>query len=293
MTVIARGSAQVSQLERALGGRPPSAAVQRSRRELKRYVTERSKAQQQVRADMARLAKPFYELAFEHIPKDDPRLTRHLEATRDAYERRSKHKRKARKAEKFEASISTGSIQAIKVPPYDTEWTSAPAGTSASADHAAGTYDMAAQSIGDGSHDAAAGVAVWFFAPADDPQQRFAALLDYSDDWWDSASGYVAHNDLRTRLWVWDDADQTWAIQSDVSPQWSDGVGWFESHGNDPQGDSGRISVETFFPARGGSWYLAWVWSDASVYADGGFWGIAASSIQFAATVPLVVFGSL
>ena len=81
--------------------------------------------------------------------------------------------------------------------------------------------------------------------------------------------------------------------QAEVSPQWSDGVGWFESHGNDPQGDDARISVQTFFPAPANSWYLAWVWSNATIYADSGFWGFAASSVHFDASVPLLVFGSL
>jgi hypothetical protein len=82
-------------------------------------------------------------------------------------------------------------------------------------------------------------------------------------------------------------------VSGSGSLSWSDGVGWFESHGNDPAGDSGGISNETFFPAQANQWYEAWIWSDASIYADGGFWGIAASSIQFSAAVPFVVFGSL
>jgi hypothetical protein len=139
----------------------------------------------------------------------------------------------------------------------------------------------------------AAGVATWFFAPAENSQQRVAALFDFSDDWWDSAALYVAHNNLRTRLWVWGDRERRWVTQTDVSPGWSDGVGWYDSHGNDPQGDSGTLSVQAFFPASANSWYLLWVWSDASAYADGGFFGSAASSIQLDAAVPFVVFGSL
>jgi hypothetical protein len=294
MTIIARGSKQVYEFEQTIGGKPSKEAVRKSRAALQREVAERVKAQREVQKEMARLAEPFRELIFGHIPKDDPKLRKSIQATKTAYEQRSKHTIKPPKAEKFEARVTVGSIQAIKVPPYDDNWSFQSAtNAEASADKGAGTYHLAVQSIGNGSLDVAAGVGIWFFAPAEDPQQRVAALLDFSDDWWDSASGYVAHNDLRTRLWIWGDREQRWMTQTEVSPEWSDGVGWFESHGNDPQGDSGRLSVEAFFPASANGWYEAWVWSDASVYADSGIWGLAASSIHFDASVPFVVFGSL
>ena len=123
--------------------------------------------------------------------------------------------------------------------------------------------------------------------------QRFAALLDYSDDWWDSAMGYVAHNDMRTRLWVWGQTENKWVCQTDVQPSWSDGVGWFDNHGNDPAGDAGTLAVQTYFAAMANIWYQAWVWGDAQAYADGGLFGFGASSIRFSASVPLMVFGSL
>jgi hypothetical protein len=161
---------------------------------------------------------------------------------------------------------------------------------SAQSNAGAGTCDLAAQSFGDHNREGAAGFFAWFFATEDNPMQRFAALVQYSFDWWDDASGYVAHNDLRTRLWVWGHTENRWVGQSEGSPAWSDGVGWFESHGNS---DSGNVSNEMFFPAIANQWYQAWVWSDASAYADGGFWGIADSSVHFDSVVPFIVFGSL
>jgi hypothetical protein len=277
-----------------MGGAPPAGAVQKSRAALQRHAAAQAKATKLASAEASRLAEPMRKLVFGHIPRDDAVLTKNMEATRALCEQRSKRKRRAPKLEKFEASITVGSIQAIKVPPYDADWAPpAPKSGAASANKGNGSYHLAAQSLGDGSIAVSAGVAVWFFSPGENLQQRCAALLDYSDDWWDMASGYVAHNDLRTRIWIWGAGEQRWVNQADVSPQWSDGVGWWEAHGNDPQGDDARISVQTFFPARASSWYLAWVWSNATIYADSGFWGFAASSVHFDASVPLLVFGSL
>jgi hypothetical protein len=293
MQIIARGSKMVRDLEQALGGTPPKAAVEKSRRELQQVTAARFKAQKRSRDEMARVTKPMQSLMFSHIAKSDPKLKKSIEDMKGVCEHRSKRKIKAPRAEKFEPHFAVGSNFWLKAPPYDTPWTFKSPTNSASADASAGTYNLAAQSFGDGSGESAAGLGVWFLAPADTPSQRFAAVIDYSDDWWDFASGYVAHNDLRTRLWVWGNTENRWVIQSDTWLGWSDGVSWFESHGNDPQGDAGRFSAETFFPASANNWYLAWIWSDASVDSDDGFWGFSASSIQLSISVPLVVFGSL
>ena len=250
MTVIARGSEQVVQLERAMGGAPPAVAVQKSRAALQRHASAHAKATKLARTEASRLAEPMRKLVFGHISRDDAALTKNIEATRALCEQRSKRKVKAPKLEKFESSITLGSIQAIKVPPYDADWAPPSSNGEASANKGNGSYHLAAQSLGDGSMAVSAGVAAWFFSPGENLQQRCAALLDYSDDWWEFASGYVAHNDFRTRIWIWGAREQGWVNQAEVSPQWSDGVGWFESHGNDPQGDDARISVQTFFPAR-------------------------------------------
>jgi hypothetical protein len=293
MSTIAYGAEKVKALQLALGGSLPAQAGKQPRLRLDKFVAERFKVLKAEREEAARLTAPIRDRLFSHIPKDDPGVKRSIQETRKFFERRLKRKIPQLETMRIEPRFITGSSFWLKVPPYDDAWTFNPAGTVAGADKVAGNYNMAVQSVGDGSREAAAGIAIWFFCLASDPMQRVAALLDYSDDWWDMASGYVAHNDLRTRIWVWGHTEQNWLAQSDLRPSWSDGVGWFEEHGNDPAGDSGRISIETFFPAEANNWYEAWIWTDASVYADGGFWGAAASSIQFSTAVPMVVFGSL
>ncbi len=170
MIVIARGSKQVSDFERALGGSPPRAALRKSQAALQAHVAQGFKAQRQSRDEMARLAEPLHELAFSHVPRDDPKLKKSRQAAEAAYERRSKHTIKPPKPEKFEARVAVGSIQAIKVPPYDDAFAfQSAANTEGSADKGAGTYHLAVQSIGDGSFEVAAGVGMWFFAPGGGP----------------------------------------------------------------------------------------------------------------------------
>jgi hypothetical protein len=293
MAIIAYGAEQVRALQHALGGSLPAQAGKQPRMRLDKFVAERFKVLRSEREAAARLATPIRDRLFSHIPKEDVAVKRSIAETRKFFERRLKRKIPQPETMRIEPRFITGSNFWIKVPPYDDAWTFNPPHTNAGADKVAGNYNMAVQSFGDGSCEAAAGIAVWFFCTASDPMQRVAAVLDYSDDWWDAASGYVAHNDLRTRIWIWGNTEQNWLARSDLQPSWSDGVGWWEDHGNHPAGDSGRIAIETFFPAEANQWYLAWIWSDASVYADGGIFGAAGSSIQFSAAVPLVVFGSL
>jgi hypothetical protein len=288
--ILARGAEQVKAVERALGGTPARASLTKAQAALHRYVAERAKERQSLQADMKKLADPQRELFFSHIPKDDPKLRRCIRDAKTSYERRAKRTLKAPMTVKpSEPEFHVGSGYWVKFPPYDDAQSDHSSSAAAEADKLAGTYSGAAQSFGDGDKWAWGGVAIWFLATEDNQSQRFAAELDWSDDWWDSASGYVAHNDMRTRLWVWGDTEQGWVQKTNVKPEWSDGVGWFDHHG---EPDEGRWSVETTFPVSAQRWYLGFVWSEASIYADGGFWGFAASSSKFSAAVRLVVFGS-
>ena len=291
MTKITSGAKNVKKLEQAMGGTPPASALQASRAALQRITAERLRSYGKARDEAAKLAEPMRKAIFSHLDKDDPTIARNRAATKALFERRSKRTIQSPKLEKFEPHFSVGSNLWLKVPPYDDAWTfGAASNTVATADKASGQCSLAAQSFGDGTLEVAAGVMVWFLAPADDPQQRFAALMDYSYDWWDSAAGYVAHNNFTTRLWVWGATEQRWVGQADVSPSWSDGVGWWEDHSGE---DGGRIAVQTYLPVRANQWYAGWVWFDAIPYADSGFFGSAFSSIHFNATVPFVIFGSL
>jgi hypothetical protein len=294
MTVLARGAKQVRSLERAIAGTPPKAGSTASRAWLERHMAERFKQQQTRLTETSRMAERWRELLFKDVHKDDARLKRLKEQAKAQLEKRKKRKIERPKRLEIEPRFIVGSSFLLKAPPYDGAWQWANVSNAqAQSDASRGTCDLKVQSFGNGNREVAAGFFAWFFAPEDNPMQRFAALLQYSDDWWDDASGYVAHNDLRTRLWVWGQTENRWVVQSEMSPSWSDGVGWFESHGNDPGGDSGTISNETFFPASANNLYQAWVWSDASAYADGGSFGSADSSIQFDSVVPFMVFGSL
>lgn len=298
MTIIARGSKQVADFERALSGKPPSEGLQNSRVALGRHLAESVEAGRAAHAERAQLTKPLLELALGHIAQDDPRLQESIQARKEALARRSKRQLKPPPREKFEAQVRLGSIQAIKGPPYDDDysWPDSASRNEANADKASGTYHLQEVTSGDDTWmEVAAGIAVGFTAPVDNPLQRVAALIDYSDFWEDSAFGYVAHNHFKTHLWVWSDATQGWVSTPTMSPQWSDDVGWFEDHGSNGDGseEGARISVETYFPAFAHTWYQVWVWSKAAVYADGGFWGDASSWVHFEASVPMIVFGSL
>jgi len=293
MSIIALGRAQVRKYERALGGEPPRTTLRKTQSEMSRYLAARSRASNAARKEIASLSARRRDLLFRQMAEAEPDLQTSNAKLKRMFEQRAKRKIAKPPLRKIEPRVIAGSNFAFHAPPYDGAWTYHPGSNAADADPSDGTYDLACQSFGDGNQEAAAGVASWFFCTDADPQQRFAALIDYSDDWWDSAMGYVAHNDLRTRLWVFGQTENDWVWKSDVQPGWSDGVSWFDNHGNDPNGDQGRLSVETLFPAQANSWYLAWVWSDGQAYGDGGFFGFGASSIHFSASVPLMVFGSL
>jgi hypothetical protein len=280
VTIIARGSKQVADFERALGGRPSKASIQSSRDALNRYVADSLKAERQARAERAALIEPLRELAFGHIVKDDPKVKETIEAIKRSHERRIQHTIAPPQSAKFEAQVALGSIVAIKVPPYDGYW-------------AGRTYHLQKGAAGEGEwYKVHAGLGVRFHCYFDNPQQRVAALIDYSDYWWNDAMFYVADLELRTRLWIWSDATKTWVSRSDVSPQISDHASWFDSDGNG-DGESGSLVVEAYFPAYAGTWYTVWLWSRAGVYADGGAFGIADNFIAFDASVPYMVFGSL
>jgi hypothetical protein len=248
MTTIARGSETVRELQRALGGTAPKAPLQKSRAELERYVIGRSKIRARAYAEMARLHEPLRNLIFRDVAKDDPRLKKIIQDAKAASKRARKRTVKLPKPEKFEPRFVAGSGFWFKSPPYDTSWTwGSQTNVHSSANSSAGTFHLDASIFADGLRQVAAGIGIFFLALDDDPQQRFSALIDYSDSWHDHAAFYVAHNDLNTRLWVWGETENAWVGQGEVTPGWTDGVGWIDTHGNEPLGDDGRASGEIFW----------------------------------------------
>jgi hypothetical protein len=231
---------QVRAYERALGGEPPRAAQRKSQSELTRYLAQRLTLQR-TNIELKRI-----------------------------HEQRIKRKLARPALRKFEPRVITGSNFAFHAPPYDVAYTFNPSGNAADANPSTGTYDLACQSFGDGNQQVAAGVASWFFCTEAAVDQRFAALIDFSYDWFDYATAYVAHNDLRTRIWIWGATENDWALQADVQPSWSDGESFYNHNGDSNQGS---LSIEQFFAVRQASLYLVWVYSDAQADADSGFFG--------------------
>ena len=296
MSITAYGAEKVKVLERALGGKPPTQSGKQARMRLDRFVNDRFKTLRAERQESARLAAPIRDHLFNHISKDDSSVRHSIEKMRRFLERRPKPKIPQPRVKRMVPRFTSGVW--FKVPPYDDGFvfTTGNPGSFVSDDKDAGNYFLAPVSGGSndvGLAEVAAGIAVWFYCMTEDPMQRVAALLDYSDAWGDSPLGASATNDLRTRIWVWGPTEQKWVVQSDLQPSHGDAVGGFGGHGNYPPGDSGRISIETCFPAQANQWYEAWIWSDAWVYTDSGIFGSAFSWIVFSAAVPLVTFGSL
>jgi hypothetical protein len=186
-----------------------------------------------------------------------------------------------------------GSGLALAAPPYDFEWVSGIGAGIEDANRDAGYYNLREQSFGNGWRTVAAGVGFWFYSGDGNPRQRFAAVLDYTDDWWDSAMFYVADSRAHTRLAVFGASEKTWVVRSEQPPSWSDHVGWLDSGGNDPVGEEGRILNETYFNAAPRSWYQCWVWSQCDVYGDSGIFGFGAASAALSVLVRYAVMGSL
>jgi hypothetical protein len=292
MAVLAYGAKKVRSLELALGGKPPGDAVRRSLGSLRQVAAERFKRREVERVQLRRVFERARAPIFESL-RGDERVLRSSNEFRAVVERRSKQTLRKRsqnlKSLKIEPRVIVGSSFWLNTPPYDTAGQGG--NPDVTSDAAGGTYSWAQQSLFDAGLSAWAGVASWFWATDENPQQRFAALLDYSYAWWDSAAGYTAHTDASTALWVWGANENGWVgQQGGLYPSWSDGAGWFDDHNG---GDDGRESLQAFFPVGANGWYLLWVWSSTSLDSDSGFFGGSASSSQLSVSVPMMVFGSL
>lgn len=276
---------------------PPHQTVEHVKSLIAAHVLEQVRHRQAYRAEFAKIEEQKRKLLLGVLGPREAELKALAAQRRELREARAKRGLHLRGQDVRPLSglhTADSSSIIIKAPPYDFSWTSGSGQGSEGADQNAGTYQLAVQSFGNGELSVAAGIGFWFFSAGGNPSQRFAAVCDYADDWFDDAFAYVAHNDGRTRLWVFGVSENAWVVQSDQTPSWSDGVGWFESHGNDSAGgDGGRVASETFFTAQPNSWYQCWVWSSASVYSDGGFFGFSDSSIHMSMSVPFAVMGSL
>jgi hypothetical protein len=248
------------------------------------------------RAALARIEDRARHLALRHLQPDSAELKHLQHEYRELLEQRLKHHERGHRHHDTETAMDIvygGSGLALAAPPYDFDWVSGLGPGFEQANRASGDYRLAVQSFGSGWRTVAAGVGFWFYSGEGNPRQRFAALLDYTDDWWDSAMFYVADSRAHTRLAVFGATEKTWVVRSEQAPSWSDHVGWLDSGGNDPEGEEGRISNETYFNAAPRSWYQCWVWSQADVYADSGIFGFGAASAALNIQLKFAVLGSL
>jgi hypothetical protein len=288
MAILAYSSKQVRAVEAAMGGRIPKELMKAPRAAMKSYLRERFQQRSarlaETEAILAKARAPMVEM----LGQDKRTIAARKELHKLFAGRPGKAPAK-RVHSKIEARIVTGSNLVIKVPPYDSADQDA-AGTAQGSGHSdSGTYTLNANSNGW----AWAAVIENFLATADNPSQRFAALVDYDYNWFDWSALATAHNDGATHIWIWGFTENRWVYQSGqaLDPSWSDGTGWYESHGSGGDGSwqSGTEAIEAYFPAFGNHWYQAWVWSGASCDSS----AYSGASLGQNMTVPYMVLGSL
>jgi hypothetical protein len=268
-----------------------SEALEQSKSQLQAYHAERSAQRRAQYAEDARIQDKFRDLMLGQLRSNEVGLKQLAADQSRLIERRAKLIRLPllAKGKRPMPRSLTDTASVTRGPPYDFTYPSPSQPPGASADQNTGVYDLAVQSIGNGDQAVGAGIGFWFSSDAaGNPAQRFTAVVDFSFDWWDSAAGYVAHNNARTWLSVWGMSENGWVVSSgDQTPSWSDGAGWYENHGNN---QSGTSVCQTFFNARPNSLYACWVQSSADAYADSGVFGNAASSIHITNTVLWATF---
>jgi hypothetical protein len=266
-------------------------AVEQSKSQLQAYYAERSAQRRARYAEDARIQDKFRDLLLGQLRSNEVKLKQIAVEQSRLIERRAKLVGRPLLA-KGKLPIPRSPADAASVtrgPPYDGTYTLPGGQGSESADQNTGVYDLRVQSIGNGDQTVGAGIGFWFSSDAaGNPAQRFTAVVNFSFDWWDSAAGYVAHNTAHTWLTVWGMSENGWVAWSgDQTPSWSDGVGWYENHGDDQSGTSVCVTI---FNARPNSLYFCWVQSSADAYADSGVFGNAASSIHINNTVLWATF---
>jgi len=284
--VHVQGVDEVRELERALGFEIPETSVtQTASEDLMSRLQAHSDRRRAKRERSAELRRPVFDRLLR-----DPEMQEALASIRADQKYRMEQDNAiprgldipaGQKLMEFDASTNF----AIKTAPYDGAFAS---GAGASVDNTNGGYGLNLQEFG-GASSCTVTIGSWFFTPNDNPFQRFAAAIHYDKDWWDDASGYVAHNDFTTTLAVYDGG--LVMAQASVAPNWSDGVSWWESHGDHEEG--AWVAVETQFNAVAGHSYFCQVGFQASVDADSGVFGFADSTLHMGGYIQDLVIGSL
>jgi hypothetical protein len=200
---------------------------------------------------------------------------------------------------RLEPHIRAGSFEWFANPPYDVEWFSPPRNIQfnnpggdyleATADAQSGSYSIGAQTYGDASYGCAAGVGIYFNAPAEDTLQNFGAFLNYTDGFTISADFYSATSTLQTYLWVWGVSENNWVAQTNIGPSLNEDVGWLNSNGAT---DYGTVGASVPFPAAANSQYICWIWTAGTAEAETFATYLCQAQVQLEVTVDYIGFGT-
>jgi hypothetical protein len=296
MDILATGAERVRALETALGGQPPE--DRNSATEIDRYVRRRFD-QRTARHAEAQSRLEQRDALLQDTREAHPDLYTFFEKLDQTSATKSPHRPPRKSVERpprlphlngTEPKIAAGSGFTLKVPPYDDQGQGINGDASASPDALQGNYNLQTNS-NCGTSTAWAGIAVNFYAISDNQFQRFAALMDYDYDWGDQTDIFSeAHNGGNTCIWVWGYTEQRWVLQQSKAGPWWDSDVRDAGSGDD---EGGRLTIETQFPAFGGNWYKAWVFSALESDGNCGFLSSSYSWNSYNVQIPFVVFGSL
>jgi hypothetical protein len=301
MPLLAKGADAVRKLGQALRSEIHRAAIEQSRTHLERHVAERFERRKAQRADVSRLLKRSREGLVTHFLRDNPDIEKDLEQWRAARQGSGRLRiAKPQSRRRLEPWIRAGSFEWFANPPYDVEWFWPASNVQfdnpgaeylqASADAQNGSYTVGAQTYGSQPYLAAAGVGIFFNAPAEDTMQNFGAFLNYTDGWTVTADFYSATSTLQTYLWVWGISENAWVAQTNIGPSLNEDVGWLNSNG--PTTDNGTVGASVPFPAAANSQYICWVWSGGTVDSENFATFLSQAQVQLEVTVDYIGFGT-
>ena len=293
MTILAYGAKDVRKLERSLFGTPPRGAIEKSRKALTSHVLKRFAADKAAKAEGARFTKRVQQRLLADLIKNDPSLRRDLENRRATLKRSSNlivPRPKINPRMRPVPRVVAGTLEVIRNPPLDAQWTAQSGGSDVAANAADGFYTLQMQTIEGGPYSAAAGLGVLFNAPPQDTMQTFGVSFFFNSAWSDSAYGFTADNQLNTNIWVWGVLENAWVIQGQGTPAWSDHATWFDNHSGG--GSDFFYFQDATFSALANGTYVVWFWSEGYVNSSGSFFGGSTSALGFTAVVMSVSFST-
>ncbi|MGQ4385156.1 hypothetical protein [Streptomyces sp. SAS_270] len=285
----AHGVDEVKALEASLGFKVPEPHITEAAcGNLIRTLEARAERQQEELRRAAELSRPVLDVFLGTPGLDEAAERMRADQKKRMTEKVAPSPLSRSGAGAVEAEFRASTNFTVKVPPYDGDFATGPG---AAVDKNQGTFSLAVQAFG-GSDSCYLSLGSWFYTAQNNPYQRFAAPIEFNKYWKQNAMGYVAHSRFSTVVGIHDGTTNTDAIPPvQVQPTWNDGVSWFESHGENVEGD--WALAEVFFPATAGHVYFCQLAFSASVDADSGAFGFADSTIRLNGKIPRLVLGSL